>query len=447
MSGYFKGDREYFKGIGKIRYEGSSSDNPLAFKFYDEGKMVLGKPMKEHLRFSVAYWHSLCADGTDPFGSATHRHPWDEGDPLTASIKKADAAFEFFTKLGVPYYCFHDRDAAPEGDTVAESEKNLSKITSVLLERQKETGVKLLWNTANMFSHPRYMNGVATNPDFKVLTHGAAQVKAALDSNVILNGEGYTFWGGREGYMSLFNTDMKRELDHLGRFLALARDYGREIGFKGTFYIEPKPMEPSKHQYDYDAATVLGFLKDYGLEKDFKCNIEANHATLAGHSFEHDLTVCADAGMLGSVDANRGDYQNGWDTDQFPTDVYDTVKAMLIILSMGGFTSGGLNFDAKIRRNSTDIEDLFISHIGGMDAFAVGLEVAARIHEDGILDRMKKDRYSSFSGGYGLDFEKGNLTLKKLRDIAAESGEPELISGKQELYENIFNQYLFGQYR
>ncbi len=446
MKDYFTGAEEYFKGIGKISYEGAKSDNPLAFKFYDENKVINGKPMKEHLRFAVSYWHSFCGDGTDPFGSATHFHPWSDNDPMTAARKKADAAFEFFTKLGVPYYCFHDRDAAPEGNSITESEKNLSEITEILKERQKETGVKLLWNTANMFSHPRYMNGVATNPDFSVLTFGAAQVKAALDANVILGGEGYTFWGGREGYMSLFNTDMKKEMDHLAMFLSLARDYGRKIGFTGTFYIEPKPMEPSKHQYDHDASTVLGFLNEYGLEKDFKCNIEANHATLAGHTFEHDLQICADAGMLGSVDANRGDYQNGWDTDQFPTDVYDTVKAMQIILSMGGFTTGGLNFDARIRRNSTDLEDLFIAHIGGMDAFAIGLEVAAKIEEDGVLQKMKEQRYSSYKTDIGAKYEAGKLTLEELRNLAVKTGEPETISGKQELYENILNQYIFSSF-
>ncbi|MDA3938677.1 MAG: xylose isomerase [Spirochaetia bacterium] len=445
MKDYFVGNAEYFKGIGKIKFEGSGSDNPLAFKFYDEKKIIDGKSMKEHLRFAVAYWHSFCNDGVDPFGSATHVFPWADKDHMTGAIKKADAAFEFFTKLGVPYYCFHDRDASPEGNTVLESEKNLEKITGILKDRQDETGVKLLWNTANMFSHPRYMNGVATNPDFSVLTHGAAQVKAALDSNVILGGQGYTFWGGREGYMTLFNTDMKRELDHLASFLTLSRDYGRKIGFKGTFYIEPKPMEPSKHQYDYDAGTVIAFLKANGLDKDFKCNIEANHATLAGHSFEHDLQVCVDAGMLGSVDANIGDTQNGWDTDQFPTNVYDTARAMQVILSMGGFSTGGLNFDARIRRNSTDQDDLFIAHIGGMDTFALGLEIASKIREEGKLDKMRTDRYSSYDSGLGSDFEKGKFTLEGLRDLAAKRGEPDANSGKQELYENILNQYMFGK--
>lgn len=445
MNDYFVGNTEYFKGIGKVKFEGGQSDNPLAFKFYDEAKIIDGKTMKDHLRFAVAYWHSFCNDGVDPFGSATHVFPWSDKDPMAGAIKKADAAFEFFTKLGVPYYCFHDRDAAPEGKSVLESETNLEKITAILKERQDETGVKLLWNTANMFSHPRYMNGVATNPDFTVLTYGAAQVKAALDSNVILGGQGYTFWGGREGYMSLFNTDMKRELDHLAKFLSISRDYGRKIGFKGTFYIEPKPMEPSKHQYDYDAATVIAFLKEHNLDKDFKCNIEANHATLAGHTFEHDLQVCVDAGMLGSVDANIGDMQNGWDTDQFPTNVYDSARAMQVILSMGGFVTGGLNFDARIRRNSTDQEDLFIAHIGGMDTFALGLEIASKIRKEGKLDKMRDDRYSSYNSGPGADFEKGKFTLEDLRNLAVKSGEPEAISGKQELYENILNQYMFGR--
>ena len=444
MKDFFVGDVEYFKGIGKVKFEGKTSDNPLAFKFYDESKIIDGKTMKEHLRFAVAYWHSFCNDGVDPFGSGTHVFPWSDKDPLSGARKKADAAFEFFTKLDVPYYCFHDRDASPEGSSVVESEKNLEEITKLLKARQDETGVKMLWNTANMFSHPRYMNGVATNPDFSVLTYGAAQVKAALDSTVILGGQGYTFWGGREGYMSLFNTDMKRELEHLAQFLTISRDYGRKIGFKGTFYIEPKPMEPSKHQYDYDAATVIAFLKEHNLDKDFKCNIEANHATLAGHSFEHDLQVCVDAGMLGSVDANIGDGQNGWDTDQFPTNVYDAVKAMQVILSMGGFVTGGLNFDARIRRNSTDQEDLFIAHIGGMDTFALGLEIASKIKNEGKMDKMRDDRYSSYNSGNGAEFEKGKFTLENLRDLAAKGGEPKVISGRQELYENIINQYMFG---
>ncbi len=379
MNKVFTGDKEYFPGMGKIQYEGKTSDNPLAFKFYNPQQKVGGKTMKEHLRFSIAYWHSFCGDGTDPFGRATHFYPWADPDPVTAARKKLDAAFEFFTKIDAPFYCFHDVDMAPEGKTQAEFEKNLIRITDMAKERQKETGVKLLWGTANMFSHPRYMNGAATNPDFAVLGHAAHQVKAAIDATIKLEGAGYTFWGGREGYMTLWNTDMKRELDHMARFLSMARDYGRKAGFTGTFYIEPKPMEPSKHQYDFDAATVVGFLRHYGLDKDFKCNIEANHATLAGHDFAHDLRVCRDAGLLGSVDANRGDLMNGWDTDEFPTDVYQTTQAMLEILQMGGFTTGGLNFDAKRRRNSTDPQDLFLAHIAGMDAFALGLQAAWRI--------------------------------------------------------------------
>ncbi len=444
MSTYFVGDKEYFPGIGTIPYEGPKSDNPLAFKYYDAGKRVGGKTMSEHLRFSVAYWHSFCAKGTDPFGSATLKFPWDDPDPMTAARKKADAAFEFFTKIGAPFYCFHDVDASVDADSVTEYERNYTAVAQLLKERQEATGVKLLWNTANVFSHPRYMNGAASNPDFRVLARAAAQVKASLDVNVFLGGQNYVFWGGREGYMSLLNTLMKRELDHIARFFALARDYGRSIGFTGPFLIEPKPMEPTKHQYDYDAATAIGFLRAYGLDKDFKCNIENNHATLAGHTFAHDLQVCADAGMLGSVDANEGDPHNGWDTDEFPTNLYDTVEAMLVILRMGGFTTGGLNFDAKLRRNSTDREDLFIAHIGGMDTFALALDIADRIIADGKLDGMLRGRYSSYDSGKGAEFEAGKLTLTDLRDIAAAQGEPELISGKQELIRNMINQYIRG---
>jgi len=444
MNGYFTGNEEYFKGIGKIAFEGKGSDNPLAFKFYNPGKVVAGKTMREHLRFSVAYWHSFCASGSDPFGSATLEFPWDQGDPMTAARKKADAAFEFATKMGMDYYCFHDADAAPEGASVAEYEKNLADIAGELKLRQEATGVKLLWNTANMFSHPRYMNGAATNPDFQVLARAAAQVKNCLDVNVLLGGENYVFWGGREGYMTLWNTDMKREQEHLTRFFNLAVEYGRKIGFKGTFLIEPKPMEPTKHQYDFDAATAIAFIRQAGLEKDFKCNIECNHATLAGHTFTHDLQVCADAGMLGSVDANRGDPQNGWDTDQFPSSIYETVEAMTVILKNGGLGSGGLNFDAKVRRNSTDREDLFIAHIGGMDAFALGLELADRIISDGKLDSLLKKRYASYDSGKGADFEAGKLSLSDLRNLAAGAGEPARISGKQEYIENLVNQYLFG---
>ena len=442
---YFVGRKEFFPGVGKIPYEGKGSSNPLAFKYYDENKKIGGKTMKEHLRFAVAYWHTFCAAGDDPFGVGTMQFPWDEAvDPMDRAKDRLDAAFEFVTKLGTPFYCFHDRDMAPEGVSVSESEKNLQTFVDMAKERQQENGVKLLWGTSNLFSHPRYMNGAATNPDFRVLAYAAAQVKGAIDATVELGGQSYVFWGGREGYTTLWNTNMKRELDHLARFLETAKDYGRKNGFNGTFLIEPKPMEPTKHQYDYDAATVIGFLRYYGLDKDFKLNLEANHITLAGHSFQHDLQVAADAGLLGSVDANRGDYQNGWDTDQFPTNVYDTVEAMLVILGMGGFTTGGLNFDAKTRRNSTDLEDIFLAHIGGMDTFALGLEAAHRILEDGVLPEMKEKRYASYDSGDGARYEKGDFSLEELRDLAESYGEPELASGKQELIENMINSYLFG---
>jgi xylose isomerase len=353
-----------------------------------------------------------------------------------------DAAFEFFTKLGVPFYCFHDRDMAPEGESVEESERNLARMVELARERQQETGIKLLWGTANLFSHPRYMNGAATNPDFAVLTHAAAQVKAALDATVALGGENYVFWGGREGYSTLLNTDTGRELEHLARFLELARDYGRSIGFTGTYLIEPKPMEPSKHQYDFDAQTVIGFLRHHGLAGDFKVNVEANHATLGGHSFAHELQMCTDAGLLGSIDANRGDPQNGWDTDQFSTDLYDAVHAMLVVLDDGGFGSGGFNFDAKVRRESVDLEDIFIGHIGAMDTFARALEVALRLRESSAIGARKAQRYRSFNDGNGARFETGDLDLNALRDLAAENGEPEHRSGKQEWYENVVNQHL-----
>lgn len=440
---FFVGSKEYFPGIGKISYEGRESDNPLAFKFYDPAKVVGGKTMQDHLRFSVAYWHSFCNVLEDPFGPGTRKFPWSSaGGPMDQAKARLDGAFEFITKLGVPYYCFHDRDLAPEGASVAESEKNLKELVALAKERQKATGVKLLWGTANLFSDPRYMNGAATNPDFNVLTHAAAQVKAELEATVELGGENYVFWGGREGYFSLLNTDTKREVEHLARFLTVARDYGRKIGFKGTYLIEPKPMEPTKHQYDFDAATVIGFLRNFGLDEDFKLNLEANHATLAGHSFGHDLRMAADAGLLGSVDANRGDPQNGWDTDQFPASVYDTLEVMMVLLEIGGFTTGGLNFDAKLRRSSTDPEDLFIAHIGGMDTFAMGLEIAHHILTDSKIPEMRKKRYSSYDTGDGAAFEAGKLSLADLAELAKQSGEPKQTSGKQELYENIVNRYV-----
>jgi xylose isomerase len=442
-SSYFVGNREYFKGIGKIAYEGRKSDNPLAFKFYDRSRLIGGKTMEQHLRFAVCYWHTFCGKGSDPFGGNTQIFEWDRpADPMDRARSRLDAAFECFTKLGVPYYCFHDRDIAPEGTSVAESEAHLRTVVELTKERQRETGMKLLWGTANLFSHPRYMNGAATNPDFSVLTHAAAQVRTALDATVALGGENYVFWGGREGYAYLFNTDTQRELEHLARFLQLARDYGRSIGFKGTFLIEPKPMEPTKHQYDFDAQTVIGFLRHYRLAGDFKVNVEANHATLAGHSFAHELQLCADAGLLGSIDANRGDPQNGWDTDQFPTNVYDAVEAMLVVLTNGGFEHGGLNFDAKVRRESVDMEDIFIAHIGGMDTFARALETAYRLLNDSPLAKARKERYCSYDSGAGARFERGELDLTALRNIAAAGGEPKHASAKQEWFENLINQYI-----
>lgn len=440
---YTTGDKEYFKGIGKIAFEGRDSRNPMAFKFYDENKVVGGKTMKDHLRFAVAYWHSFCGGGSDPFGGDTLLYPWENGkDALERARNKMDAGFEFITKLGVPYYCFHDFDVVEEGATIAESEKRLQTMVAYAKEKQNQSGVKLLWGTANLFSHKRYMNGAATNPDFQVITYAATQVKNALDATIALGGENYVFWGGREGYSSLLNTHMKREQEHMAQFLHAAKDYARKHGFKGTFLIEPKPMEPTKHQYDYDSATIIGFLNKYGLADDFKLNIEVNHATLAGHTFQHELQVAADAGMFGSIDANRGDYQNGWDTDQFPINIYETVEAMLVILQAGGFKTGGINFDAKIRRNSTDLEDIFYAHIAGMDVFARALEIAYDLIDNSPIIKMRDDRYKSFDSGNGKAFEEGKLTLEQLRNLAIEMGEPAQISGKQELYEAILNQYI-----
>ncbi|MGH8079688.1 MAG: xylose isomerase [Lysobacter sp.] len=438
---YFIGAREYFPGIDKIAFEGKDSDNPLAFKVYDENKRVGRKTMREHLRFAVCYWHTFCNAGHDPFGPGTRRFPWEADTPMATAEAKVDAAFEFFSKLGVPYWCFHDIDLAPDAEDIGEYENNLKHMVALAKARQDATGVKLLWGTANLFSHPRYMNGASTNPEFAVVARAAVQVKAALDATVELGGEHYVFWGGREGYASLVNTNMKRELEHFARFLRMARDYGRSIGFDGNFLIEPKPMEPMKHQYDFDSATVAGFLRQHRLEKDFKLNIEANHATLSGHTFEHDLQVASDHGLLGSIDANRGNAQNGWDTDQFPTDLYDTVGAMLVVPRQGGL-EGGLNFDAKVRRESTDLEDMFIAHIGGMDTFARGLEVAHALLTDSPWEQWRAERYSSFDSGAGRDFEQGRLALDDLRAMAVHNGEPKRVSGKQERYENLLNQYL-----
>ena len=437
------GDKEYFPGIGEIKFEGTESDNPLAFRWYDENKIVAGKKLKDHLKFAVAYWHSFCNTGGDPFGPGTKRFPWNaSSDPVQAAKDKMDAAFEFITKLGVPYYCFHDIDLVDEGNTSAEYEKRIGTMVEYARQKQAASGVKLLWGTANVFSNPRYMNGAATNPDFAVTAYAGLQIKNAIDATIALGGENYVFWGGREGYMSLLNTNMKREVEHLGRFLGMARDYARRQGFKGVFFIEPKPCEPTKHQYDYDCATVTGFLKSFGLEKDFKINIEVNHATLAGHTFQHELQVAADAGLLGSIDANRGDAQNGWDTDQFPMQLNEIIESMLIILEAGGLGGGGVNFDAKTRRNSTDPEDLFLAHIGGMDSFARGLIVADRILTHSPYKKFRKERYASFDSGKGKDFEEGKLTLEELRNIAFAHGEPRQTSGKQEWLENIINQYI-----
>ncbi len=437
------GKKEYFKNIPQIKYEGPKSDNPFAFRWYDENKKVAGKTMKEFFKFACAYWHSFNGNGADPFGEPTHIFPWNEKeDPIKRAKDKMDAAFEFITKMSLPYYCFHDVDIVDYTNDVADNEKRLKAITAYAKQKQEQSGVKLLWGTANLFSHKRYMNGASTNPDFEVLTHAAAQVKAALDATIELGGANYVFWGGREGYMTLLNTNMKREQEHLAKFLHLAKDYARKNGFKGTFFIEPKPMEPTKHQYDYDAATCISFLRQYDLMDDFKLNIEVNHATLAGHTFTHELQVAADAGVLGSMDANRGDYQNGWDTDQFPNNINELTEAMLVILEAGGFKSGGINFDAKIRRNSTDPADLFYAHIGGIDAFARALIIADNILQKSDYKKLREERYASFDKGKGKDFEEGKLSLEDLRNLAVENGEPEMRSGKQEYFENMINRFI-----
>ncbi|MCX6237814.1 MAG: xylose isomerase [Bacteroidia bacterium] len=438
----FIGKKEYFPGIGKIKFEGVESRNPLAFKWYDETRMIKGKTMKDHLRFAVAYWHTFCGDGGDPFGPGTKKFPWvGVADKMEGAFNKLDAAFEFITKIGAPFYCFHDTDIVGDG-TVFEIEKRMSRAVPVMLKMQEDSGVQLLWGTANVFSNPRYMNGASTNPDFSALTNAAVQVKNAIDATIALGGTNYVFWGGREGYMSLHNTNTKRELEHLGRFLQMARDYARKQGFKGSFLIEPKPMEPMKHQYDFDTQTVIGFLHQFGLEKDFRMNIEVNHATLAGHSFSHELRMAADAGVFGSIDANKGDYQNGWDTDEFPTNVYEVTEAMIEIIQAGGFKTGGINFDAKTRRNSSDLEDIFIAHVSGMDVFARALVIADKLLKESDYLKLRKERYSSYDGGKGAEFEAGKLTFENLREIAAEVGEPIQTSGKQEKFEQLINFYI-----
>ena len=426
----------YFPTIDTIPYEGPDSLNPLAFRHYDPAHVVQGKPLADHFKFACAYWHSLGTTGADPFGAQTIVFPWNTAvDPVSRAKHKMDAAFEFMQKLGLRYYCFHDVDVVEEGATLAETEQRLMTLADHALEHMAATGIKVLWGTANLFSHPRYMNGAATNPDMAVVAHAAAQVKIALDVTMKLHGENYVFWGGREGYMSLLNTDMRREQEHLATFLAMARDYARGQGFKGTFFIEPKPCEPSKHQYDYDCATVVGFIRAHDLAKDFKINVEVNHATLAGHSFEHELQVAADAGMLGSVDANRGDNQNGWDTDQFPVDTFELIQAMLVLLRSGGLQGGGVNFDAKLRRNSTDLEDLFYAHIKGMDAFAKAMIAADQLMQASPIETMRTQRYATFDSGLGAEFEAGKLSLEALAQHAATQEPPKPTSGQQELYE------------
>ncbi|WP_309386020.1 xylose isomerase [Cerasicoccus frondis] len=435
MTQYFDCDR--------IAYEGPKSKNPLAFKHYSADELVDGKPMKEHLRFAAPYWHVMRNVLGDPFGGGTALMSWDDGsDSVDNALKRVDVFFEFLDKIGIEYYCWHDRDIAPELGNLAASNQALDAVVAKLKEKQSETGVQLLWGTACLFSHARYAQGAATSPDLNVYAYAAAQVKKALDCTKELDGLGYTFWGGREGYASLLNTDMKRELDHLAAFLHMAVDYAKKIGFDGPFYIEPKPREPSTHQYDSDSAACLNFLREYGLMEKFRLNIETNHATLAGHTMEHELTVAINAGMLGSIDANRGDTLIGWDTDQFPTDIYGTTQVMLKVLEMGGFTTGGLNFDAKRRRESHDPIDLMHAHIGGMDAFARGLKIASAIRNDGRLADFVKQRYSTFDGELGQKVEAGQCSFEELEQIALANGEPALASGRQEMLENLMNEFL-----
>jgi xylose isomerase len=434
--------KEYFPQIGKIKFEGTESRNPLAFRYYDADRVVMGKKMSEWLKFAMAWWHTLGADGADQFGPGTKSFPWNaDSDPIQAAKDKADAGFEIMQKLGIQYYCFHDVDLVKEADNVAEYERNLQTIVDYLKQKQTETGIRLLWGTANVFGNKRYMNGASTNPEFDVVARAIVQIKNAIDATIQLGGSSYVFWGGREGYMSLLNTDQRREKEHMATMLRMARDYGRAKGFKGTFLIEPKPMEPTKHQYDVDTETVIGFLRAHGLDKDFKINIEVNHATLAGHTFEHELACAVDAGMLGSIDANRGDYQNGWDTDQFPIDNFDLIQAMLQIIRNGGFKDGGTNFDAKTRRNSTDLQDIFIAHIAGMDAMARALLNAADLIQNSPIPQMVRDRYASFDSGLGKKFEDGQMTLEEVYEYGKQVGEPPLKSGQQELYEAIVNMY------
>jgi xylose isomerase len=435
---------EYFPEIKKIQYEGRDSRNLLAFKEYNPDEKILGKAMREHLRFAIAYWHTFRGSGVDIFGTIpTISRPWETGkNDIEIALNRANANFEFLQKLGVDFYCFHDRDVAPEGKDIKESNANLDAVVKHLKKLQADTGIKLLWGTANLFSNPRYMCGAATNPNSHVFAYAASQVKKAMEATLELGGQNYVFWGGREGYQTLLNTDMKRELDHMAMFLKMAADYKKQIGFKGTLLIEPKPKEPTKHQYDFDSATVLGFLKNYNLDQDFKLNIECNHATLAGHTFEHELQTAANAGKLGSIDANTGDMLLGLDTDQFNIDIRETTAAMLVVLQQGGIAPGGLNFDAKLRRESIDLEDLFIAHIASMDAFARGLRNAAKIVETGVLPEMLKKRYASYDSGIGAQIEAGKTNFTELEAWVLQHGEPQAVSGKQEKFEAVFNSYL-----
>ncbi len=433
-----------FPEIEKIQYEGPESRNPLAFRWYNENEMIEGKSMKDHLRFSVVYWHTFRGVGSDPFGPGTAIRPWDDGsESVENALRRVEVAFEFMEKLGAPFYAFHDRDVAPEGASLSETNANLDTVVAALKAQQERTGIKLLWGTQNMFSNPRFMHGAATTCNADVYAYAAAQTKKAIEVTKELGGEGHVFWGGREGYQNLYNTDMKREIDHLGQFLRMSVDYARSIGYTGPFYIEPKPKEPTKHQYDSDAAACINFLRAYGLESDFKLNLETNHATLAGHSMMHELEYAGMQDMLGSIDANTGDMLLGWDTDQFPTDIYVTTQCMLSILKYGGFTTGGVNFDAKVRRESFEPIDLFYAHIGGMDAFARGLKIAAKIREEGRLGDFLKQRYSSWDSGIGAEIEAGNHTLATLESYMLEKGEaaPNR-SGRQEMLENLINEYL-----
>jgi len=435
--------KEWFVGIGKVKYEGPTSSNPMAFHYYNADEIVLGKTMKDWLRFAVCYWHTWRGVGVDMFGEATQQRPWDDGsNSIENALRRVDVHFEFLTKLGIDYFTFHDRDVAPQGATLQETNKNLDAVVDYIQKKMAETKVKLLWGTANLFSNLRYMNGAATNPDAHVFAYAAAQVRKAIEVSHRLGAENYVFWGGREGYQSLLNTNLGLELENLARFLHMAVDYKKKIGFKGQFLIEPKPREPTKHQYDFDSATVIGFLKTHGLDKDYKLNIETNHALLSGHTMEHELAVASNAGVLGSLDSNGGDPLLGWDVDYFPTDVKQAALAMKYVLDQGGLAPGGLNFDSKLRRESTDLEDLFIGHINGMDTFARALRIAARIKTDGKLDALVHQRYASFESGLGERIRKGQATFEDCEKFVLEHGEPKKISAKQEQFESLVNAYV-----